>query len=504
MILPVTLLAALALVAPTSTALSNTSQAAAATKQVTIKSVAGKTPFIAKVTLKGVDTKKLTYVKFKVLTKKGLSAAPISAKYSRSYLKSNGLITSKTKVSFTVYGLYQNYNNKVTVTYKVGKKVVVKKIRIRTTAFVDDVLSNPEVVVARNKNLALDYSYFAMKNLHRPEAPFIMDVDGRIRWVGMYSAMSPSVGATSCRFINGHFQLGSGTKLYTLGLDSSLTEVADYASQNVTGFHHNIDPGKSGSLVEVDRTGEVESTIYEIDSRGTILKTFDLAAMMEDYMTDNGDDPTNFVRHGADWFHNNAAVYWAANNTLVVSSRENFVIGFDYDTKVIKWILGDTNKEWYTYPSLQAKALTLADNDFAPIGQHAVSITPQNELLLFDNGLQSMNVPVGAATGESRTYSSVKRFSIDEAALTAHMVWNYDHGRTIYSPITSSVYQKGTSYLIDYAAGTNNVGAWNKHLTMQGLNSLEQTVFEYRFSAAIAPTYGWNSEIVPLEYQVFK
>ena len=44
----------------------------------------------------------------------------------------------------------------------------------------------------------------------------------------------------------------------------------------------------------------------------------------------------------------------------MVSSRENFVMKLDYHTGNIIWILWDPSKYWYTFPSLRAKALTLA------------------------------------------------------------------------------------------------------------------------------------------------
>ena len=66
-----------------------------------------------------------------------------------------------------------------------------------------------------------------------------------------------------------------------------------------------------------------------------------------------------FVRRGQDWFHNNAVTYRASDDSLIVSSRENFVIALDYQSGAIKWILGDSTKAWYQYPSLRQYALTV-------------------------------------------------------------------------------------------------------------------------------------------------
>lgn len=141
----------------------------------------------------------------------------------------------------------------------------------------------------------------------------------------------------------------------------------------------------------------VESTILEVDTVGRVLNTWDLSAIFRQTMTDAGDvaNMNTFVRNGDDWFHSNAAAYWRDKDTLVVSSRENFVVGVGYTDKKIKWILGDPEKFWYTCPSLRALALTLAPSTRPPIGQHSVSITANGDLLLFDNGLGSFNQASG-------------------------------------------------------------------------------------------------------------
>ena len=73
--------------------------------------------------------------------------------------------------------------------------------------------------------------------------------------------------------------------------------------------------------------------------------------IIADAMRARGDDPSAFVRRGQDWFHNNSATYRASDNSLIVSSRENFVIALDYASGAIKWILGDKTKAWFQYPS---------------------------------------------------------------------------------------------------------------------------------------------------------
>src|SRR5262249_18784406 len=133
-------------------------------------------------------------------------------------------------------------------------------------------------------------------------------------------------------------------------------------------------------------------------------------------------------------------------------SRENFVVKVDYNSGDLVWIFGDPTKYWYTFPSLRAKALTLADGGLYPIGQHAVSITRDGLLLLFNNGAQSLNQPAGQPSGASRTYSAVSAYVIDRSALTAREAWRFDYGQTIFSTFCSSAYEMGDgAILISYA-----------------------------------------------------
>jgi hypothetical protein len=163
-----------------------------------------------------------------------------------------------------------------------------------------------------------------------------------------------------------------------------------------------------------------------------------------------GDDPSQFVFPApTDWFHNNAAYYNRADDSLIVSSRENFVICIDYETSAIKWILGDPAKKWYQF-RLCGALRSRSPWQLAPIGEHAVSITYDENLLLFDNGLPSMfQRPIG----DARTFSSPRKYQLNLNTKVATEVWNYEVNRIIYSPICSSVYEDAPlNYLVDYAS----------------------------------------------------
>ena len=120
------------------------------------------------------------------------------------------------------------------------------------------------------------------------------------------------------------------------------------------------------------------------------------------------------------------------------------------------WIFGDPTKYWYSFASLRAKALTLDAGGLYPVGQHATSITSDGLLLLFNDGLASVNQPPGAPVGENRTYSAVSAYVIDSVARSAREAWRFDNAQAIFSGICSSAYEgRNGSILVSYAAAEN-------------------------------------------------
>jgi outer membrane protein assembly factor BamB len=313
--------------------------------------------------------------------------------------------------------------------------------------------------------------------------PVVIDTDGNLRWAG-----SGVTGATSQTFSGGRFLAGSGSAptLYRIDVDGTLGS-ASLSDPGYIDFHHDLVPGKTGLLAEVDTPGGLQhggSVLAEIDADGNVLRQWDMSAIFRAAMLAGGDDPSGLVRDQADWFHMNSAIYSAADDTLIVSSRENFVVKLDYETGRIRWLLGDTSKYWYVdYPSLRALALRLTSGK-PPIGQHALSIAPDGKLMLFNNGTASFNQPPGAPAGSNPGFSAVSKYAIDEQARTAAEVWTYEHHRDIWSDVCSSAYQVSQGgYLIDYASAYGRTRA-----KLVGLDADGQVGFDYEFPSARCDT----------------
>ena len=284
--------------------------------------------------------------------------------------------------------------------------------RSSTAAFDDQGCGyeTPTVILPRTDDTSLSYDYIFIRSGCGTFSPVMIDSDANLRWVSPVGVPNALTGAST--FYQNAVYAGIASTLYRIDLDGTVTMLHDYSTtDNVTDFHHNIDPGKAGLLIEVDTTSQYEATVMDVDFTGAVVKTFNLADIISAAMVAGGDDPSQFVYSApSDWFHNNAATYNRADDSIIISSRENFVICLDYETGAIKWILGDQTKAWYQYPSLAAFAVNMTPGSLPPIGQHATSLTYDNDFLLFDDGFAStFHQPFGV----QRNYSSPRKYQLN-------------------------------------------------------------------------------------------
>jgi len=435
---------------------------------------AGATPFISKLTLEVSDTTVLKSIQFAVTPKPGSVTRPLSGTYANDYLASRGF-EHPPEIILPVYGLYAGYNNTVRLTYRFldgSSKQVNTSI---TTATFNDPCGydDPTILQRRTNATDLSYDYFMVKGSCNDFAPAIIDTDGALRWVG---AGGLSIGTVT--FFDNAVYFGHGHHLSRIDLDGTVTLLGDYSSLGVINFHHNIDRGKVGIILDADTTTDYNSVNIEVDASGRVLKTRNMANIISAAMIAGGDDPTQFVyRSPTDWFHLNGVTYNRADDSLIVSSRENFLICLDYETSAIKWILGDPRKKWHQFPSLRKFALTLSSGSLPPIGQHAPSIAYDQNLLMFDNGQSSVfQVP----RGDQRSYASPRKYEVDLNAKIATEIWNFEMGQSIVCPFCGSVYEDAPlNYLIDYAFEYPN--GQNAFAQLLGLNVAGETIFSYRY-----------------------
>ncbi|MGT4067660.1 UNVERIFIED_CONTAM: aryl-sulfate sulfotransferase [Aeromonas hydrophila] len=454
--------------------------------------------FISALDLTGLDSKSIKNISFTIKPKVNGYAKPVTATYDWQYIAANGLYDAPSRrIQLPIFGLYSAYTNEVTVNIQfVDASQYAFQKSITTAVYVDSIGIYDDVGINIKPSATPTYSYFYLKGSKK--SPIIMDIDGEVRWDADINRASGSSVFLNNTFLTGSTKNKAVDTLSLYGKMDSFT-VDGTAMGSDAYFHHNIDQGKTGVLIELDGTTsgalKIESFLSEIDSKGRIIKEWDLGKIFSEYMLQEGDDPSNFVRDGVDWFHMNAATYDPADDTLVISSRENFVVKLDYATGKLIWLLGDETKHWYSYPSLQKIALSLSSGQ-TPIGQHAVSMTKDGKLMLFNNGRRSFNNPVGTPAGIDLATSQTAIFAIDNQNKTAQVAWSFDDG--IYSDICSSIYEdklaaKG-DFLINYAAADNRT-----RVVIQGINKDKQKLFEFTYPSPAPCATSWNAIQIPLE-----
>ena len=462
---------------------------------------AGATPFISNLTLDVSNTAVLKSIQFAITPKPGSVTRALSGTCGNDYLLSRGFEQPPPtrSVIVPVYGLYAGYANTVTLTYRFLDGSSKQAVTSITTATFDDQgcgYDIPTKLQPRTNSTSLGYDYIIVKGGCNIFSPAIIDTDGALRWVG-----TAGLGGGSAAFFDNAVYSAHGHQLFRIELDGAFTLLGDYSSLGIVNFNHNIDDGKVGIILEADTTAYFNSTNIEVDAySGTVLKTWNLADIISAAMIAGGDDPSHFVYPTpTDWFHGNSATYNRADDSVIISSRENFLICLDYETSAIKWILGDPTKEWYQFPSLRKFALTLPAGSLPPIGQHAISVTYDQDILLFDNGQNSIfHVP----QGEERDYSSPRRYEIDLSAKTATEVWNFDLGQSLWCPFCGSVYEDAPhNYLVDFTF-INGVQtqSWAQ---LMGLNAADQTIFRYQYSSLPGCVVAFNAVPIHLENTKF-
>jgi arylsulfate sulfotransferase len=460
-------------------------------------SQAGITPFISSIQFTGQNVSKVTSVTFNISPKPNSVSLPVTVTWSAATLSARGYLQANV-INLPVFGLYAGYQNQVSFQFDFDDGTVqYLQYQIATQPYTDPsgVNLNPTIIKARAPGSTLGFNFFIMKSL--TGSPVIVDTDAQVRWI------VPASGTAAVYYTNGQFVTGSQSAptVTVLQFDGTQsTPQINLPQPLLASFTHNIDPGPSGELAEFNGTDDLGDSIDDIVaeilpfSTQPPIQTFDMADILTSYMQANGDDASAFVRPGIDWFHVNASTYDPSDNSVIISSRENFLIKVNYSTHDIVWILGDPTKYWYTFPSLRAKALTLTAGGDYPIGQHGVSITADGYVMVFNDGFASLNPPPGEPAGLNRTFSEVSAYSVNSTTMTAQNVWNFNYGQTIFSGICGSSYESGKSYLVDFATADNRQEA-----RLVGLDANKKVVFDFQYASPVACGVAWNAIPISME-----
>ena len=344
-----------------------------------------------------------------------------------------------------VYGLYPDYENKVTISYVENGIQKEQTYTIKTDKLPDDFLL-PTSTYADKTKLENALYFFTPSSKGYACA---YDINGDVRWY-----LSINTVWDNKRLENGHMLISTErlvnspyymTGLYEIDLLGKIYN--EYSLKG--GYHHDYFEMPNGNLLVAsddfyNEDGTVEDYIVELDRKtGQIVKTFDLKKIlnMEDGQSENWSS--------YDWFHNNAVWYDEKTNSITLSGRhQDAVINISYETGSLNWIIGD-NTNWSSeYQKYFFRPV--GDNFEWQWSQHAAMITPEGYVFLFDNGNNKSKLK-DEYVDASNSYSRGVMYKIDTTNMTIEQVFEYgkQRGSSFYSPYISDVdYLDQNHYLI--------------------------------------------------------
>ncbi len=289
--------------------------------------------------------------------------------------------------------------------------------------------------------------------------PIIFDNEGTIRWILDLEPVGDICWPIR-RLANGNLCFGTGISVIEYDLLGRRINRWDFPGYSV---HHEVIElpngnfivavNKSGATITVD--GEtmpsMEDHIIEIDrASGAIVQEWDLRPLLDVSRTD-------LINGYGDWFHMNGIAYSEADDSFILSGRNQGVVKINRDNQ-LQWILAphrgwgaagaDGNgfaTEAFLLTAVDANGLPLPagvqqghewDPAFEwPWGQHAPLLLPNGNIFLFDNGFRRHFLD-----GTSG-YSRGVEYQVDEGAMTVQQVWEYGSSRsaTLFAPIISDV-----------------------------------------------------------------
>ena len=337
-----------------------------------------------------------------------------------------------------ILGLYGDYNNTVEIELYRG---AMNTINIQTEPFTDSVA----------KLVKMDTTAEYLRDELIIVSPALTDLAtgfdfaGDVRW----HLNIPTVFDIK-RAKNGNLLIGSHRLLKIPYYMSGLYEmtmagkvIKEYKIPG--GYHHDQFEMEDGNLLVLteDLTSEtVEDMCVLIDREtGEILKTWDY----KDFL-----DPTKVARSGSwteeDWFHNNAVWYDKNTDSLTFSARHiDAMCNIDYETGKLNWIIGDPEM----WPEEYQKYF------FTPVGdgefdwqyeQHANVITPDGDVMCFDNGHFRSKNPANRILNKDN-FSRGVRYKINTDKMEIEQVWQYgkERGQEFYSQYICNVefYKEG-------------------------------------------------------------
>lgn len=369
---------------------------------------------------------------------------------------------SDTKHILPVYGLYPASDNIVDIYLSSGE---AKRLEI-TTAALDPMVPATTYCKANAKYMRNNMIFLTPTSKAHPIA---CDYKGDVRWY-----LTLKVSFDMKRLKNGHLLVGTdrlvGAPYYVSGTYEMAVSGKIFKEFRLPGaYHHDtfeLDDGNILMLSQEPNAHTVEDTLVLVDRNdGSIIKTWDFKKDMLTHVGGSG----SYSEH--DWFHSNSVVFDKNTNTIIVSGRhQDAVIGFDFETGDLKWVISD--------PESWPKEFT-DKYFFKPIGesfewsyeQHGLAITPDGDVMMFDNGHYRSKIKENYILNADN-YSRGVRYRLNTDDMTIEQVWQFgkERGADFFSPYICNVEYYNEGHYMVHSGGV----AYLDGKPLEGLGSFEK------------------------------
>lgn len=418
----------------------------------------------------------------------------VKGKDARSTL-SNVFKGFKTHHEIPVYGLYAASANQVTLNVKYQDGRTYTKTLTITTGALPEKFPNVDVKTVDPSKYADGFTFMVGQSNNDINKPFAVDINGDVRWYLSGGEQLGEVGPIR-KMSDGKILLFSDklerqpyykASFYLLDLTGKVHK--EYVRN---GLHHDVIELPNGNYLAVTEeygAKTTEDVVVELDGKtGEVVRTLDFKEIYhvdplvgnDSFLRGNTlvgllqkpDATFNQMQEKArqglahDWLHINAVHYIPAEDSILVSARhQNAVFKVNLKTREIVWIITDhKGNDWPE--DMKSKLLTPVGQPFDwQYGQHAVTMLPNGDIFLYDNGnYAGKTADISAAKD---CYSRGVIYRVDEKNMTVKQVWQYgkERGGELYTPYIGDVDYLGPNhYLINFGGIINGLnGIYRYH-----------------------------------------
>jgi arylsulfate sulfotransferase len=475
----------------------------------------GYSPLTAKI---AVDLPALGNIKVIVHSKPGKITPDVTHTFENNSDKSQII---------SVLGLYQGYENHVTLVYlnTNGDERSRSELTLKT-----DSLTHPHlpksIAIAKINSDAMEPGMTLVNSPGESEVdtsiPFMIDADGEIRWALDWREHPIinhiGIGCGLVRMQNGDFVTGDGNNNYILEIDvhGDIVKLWNMSDLGYS-FHHAVSETDEGHIMANvskltaklanGRDSRVNDFIIELDPKeGTVLKEWDLVNMLDSARYDitvGGAESESGARRdqtATNWAHNNGIL--KIGDEYLSTARYQGIFLFNKNGGV-KWVISP-HKYWrkkyqnMLLTPLHADGSPITDQDVIdgtkgcddfewPWGVHSAVKLPNGDYLAFDNGYGryfSILPPEG-----QECFSRAVEYEVDEENMTVRQVWQYgkELGNAFYAPARSSTqYLSETGNYLIGSAMLNDFGNGKYGCRIVEINpTTQEVVFEAQLEDAI-------------------